>query len=573
MHKKYIKNNRTTTKILPDDVLMAHEYRKSDYQSSEYAKNFFNHFYKSKLSMRFGDIDLFENDIIKRLSYEFQKIIVSMMFFNKVKDDHNTIIWPEYCDTEVLNYYLKNCENSNTINISKVYYIINYFYTKIKNVFFTIKLILYLEKILLIFRSSDINESYKYTIHMDDGLVDWNIIDKYSIVDNFDIKKKDVLFVNNDSKKNTWQNQFKLDALNVLDLKSILKSLSMKEKLDIYRKNSGLRLNLLYLIFYSGFLSSFSYKHLSENIKWHTFHKKIQTNKVISFMIPRPLIEQKIHKMNNVETIFLYFSITEQLIEDISNSELTHCLGYSFMQYDTIISSNISNNWLKTLNNQVTKYIDCPPFMCERIYNYSDERSISLDCLNIANDKKLVCILDSPVGLYSVMNLQGYKDFINTITMLVENHKDIEFLFKTKKPYQEIKSLNDKEIISLVDNLISQKNVKYVNNLNISIYEAIGIANVVISAPKSSAIYESLFSKTPTIIFKPLSLTINTNNLYNQINRCEVTNYDDLVKLFNYFIESNEQVLEDGYLREIKDILGDSDGSSSISLVRNYLMN
>ena len=32
----------------------------------------------------------------------------------------------------------------------------------------------------------------------------------------------DLHTVNNDSKKNTWQNQFKLDALNVLDLKSIL---------------------------------------------------------------------------------------------------------------------------------------------------------------------------------------------------------------------------------------------------------------------------------------------------------------------------------------------------------------
>ena len=205
-------------------------------------------------------------------------------------------------------------------------------------------------------------------------------------------------------------------------------------------------------------------------------------------MIPRSLVEQMMHRKYNIETIFLYFSITEQIIENTNDPNLTHCLDYSFMVYDTIISSNISNDWFKTLNNDVETYIDNSPFMCERIGDYSKKRLDYMNSLKISTNMKLACILDSPVGLYSVMNLDSYKDFIKTMTRLVENTRDTMYLFKTKKPYEEIKRLNDKEIIMILDFLISQENVIYVNELNLSIYEAIGISDLVISAPKSSAI-------------------------------------------------------------------------------------
>ena len=109
---------------------------------------------------------------------------------------------------------------------------------------------------------------------------------------------------------------------------------------------------LVLLIIKFGFLSSFSNKYLSEKLKWQSFHNAISINKVISFMIPRSLVEQMMHRKYNIETIFLYFSITEQIIENTNDPNLTHCLDYSFM-YDTIISSNISNDWFKTLNNDV----------------------------------------------------------------------------------------------------------------------------------------------------------------------------------------------------------------------------
>ena len=186
---------------------------------------------------------------------------------------------------------------------------------------------------------------------------------------------------------------------------------------------------------------------------------------------------------------------------------------------------------------------------------------------------KLACILDSPVGLYSVMNLDSYKDFIKTMTRLVENTRDTMYLFKTKKPYEEIKRLNDKEIIMILDFLISQENVIYVNELDLSIYEAIGISDLVISAPKSSAIYESLFSKIPTISFRPSSFTSKSPNIYSKINKCEVTNYSELYSLYSYFINSDKELLEKEYISNIDTILGKYDAKSSISSVRSYIVN
>ena len=572
-HKRHISNKKTNTLILPDDILVAHEYRESDYLASDLARKYYDSNYESEISKISQDTEFFKKSILKSLSLEFKKIILSRIHVSKVPDNEIAIVWPEYCNTKILNYYCRYSKNDVNLNISKLYYAINYIFTKLKILALILKVTFFLEYIFFKFGKFDLKKRYKYCIHMDDGLIDWDIVNQHSIVDDSEIKKEDVLFIGDSNINNKWIKKFKSCRYNVLSLKSIFNTLSFREKLDLYRDNSKLRYKLVLLMIKFGFLSSFSNKYLTEKLKWQSFHNTISVNKVISFMIPRSLAEQKMHKEYNIETIFLYFSITEQIIENINDPNIPHCLDYSFMYYDTIISSNISNDWFKTLNNDVETYIDNSPFMCERIGDYSKKRLDYINSLKISTHMKLACILDSPVGLYSVMNLVSYKDFIKTITRLVENTRDTMYLFKTKKPYEEIKRLNDKEIIMILDFLISQENVIYVNELDLSIYEAIGISDLVISAPKSSAIYESLFSKIPTISYRPSSFTSKSPNIYSKINKCEVTNYSELYSLYSYFINSDKELLEKEYMSDIDTILGKYDAKSSISSVRSYIVN
>ena len=75
-------------------------------------------------------------------------------------------------------------------------------------------------------------------------------------------------------------------------------------------------------------------------------------------MLPWDLTSQYIQKKNSKETIFIYFSSTPNLAKTNNSKIGVDQIQYNFMNYSTLISNNISRNYLDKKLNCFNKFLD-----------------------------------------------------------------------------------------------------------------------------------------------------------------------------------------------------------------------
>ena len=85
---------------------------------------------------------------------------------------------------------------------------------------------------------------------------------------------------------------------------------------------------------------------IEKKVLWQIFFIKFKVKKIVRSMSEGEITSSILFKNNNATSIFNYFSSTEPIIENY-DSENTICYEYSYIQFDYIISSNLSNQWLK----------------------------------------------------------------------------------------------------------------------------------------------------------------------------------------------------------------------------------
>ena len=81
-----------------------------------------------------------------------------------------------------------------------------------------------------------------------------------------------------------------------------------------------------------------------------------------------------------------------------------------------------------------------------------------------------------------------------------------------------ISDINDSELNEMLRRISLAANIVDVNNLSLSVYQAIGISDFIVSGPKSSVIYESLHAHQPTICYDTSQLLSKTA-VYNNISK------------------------------------------------------
>jgi hypothetical protein len=79
-------------------------------------------------------------------------------------------------------------------------------------------------------------------------------------------------------------------------------------------------------------------------------------------------------------------------------------------------------------------------------------------------------------------------------------------------------------------------NCIYANEFDLSSSEVIGVSDLVVSAPMSSVIFEALCGDVKTISFDPLGQYVNHDIVTNQFPKFNAVDYEELEKLFNYWI-------------------------------------
>ena len=111
------------------------------------------------------------------------------------------------------------------------------------------------------------------------------------------------------------------------------------------------------------------------------------------------------HKKNNTKTIFLYYSTTTNILKNIKQPEVSHCHDYTYMDYDIVISSKVSNEWLSTLQNNIKEYIDLGPISSDLIIKVSNNKALSFQVDSIVNNASAQILPFSMLTFHSHMNL------------------------------------------------------------------------------------------------------------------------------------------------------------------------
>ena len=465
-------------------------------------------------------------------------------------------VWPEDFDYAIYSYLARNNLIPENIRFTKISIVLNFIKSLSKRIFFLSKSLIILETIFLYKKSNkEYLDTYKYAIHMDEGLKGWNLNSESLIINKRTIMQKDILFINSEKGSPSWLEQYKKDNFNVLDFDKLPSLIKKLDLLSIYIKFFKLRLKILGLILKQSWAANDLFYLLKENILWDIFYKKFSIKKSISFMSARSIVESLIHKRNNTETIFIYFSTTENVLKSIDKPIVSHCHDYTHMYYDTLITNKISAEWIHTLQTTIKTTILIGPFFSDIIVETKKTKKYLLKNLGLDNYKKIIAYIDTPSGLYSLLSINAYKLFISKLIALSKEYPENCYLFKSKKSYSQIQELYDGELNSMLDQISISENILYVNNSSLSVYQAMGISDFIISGPKSSVVYEALHAHVPTICYDT-SESLARNSVYHEISNCNAFKETELMRLHDFWSSKQENDVIKAYFEHVDQTLG-----------------
>ena len=583
--KDHIKLNNSNNIIVENDILGASEYRLADYEASLVENTLYDKLVNSssiESLSNWGGKDYSRRLIGKRIMYEAKNIFISIYYAQEIIKKYNikgTIyLWPHDFELNIFKYLQKIGKIPNTIKILKLAYYYLYLKNKIKFIYFFFKSLFFLEKEISSRNDNRIlkGNEYKYCVYMDDGLRGWQLPPDKLLIGKDSLNPDDVLFINRGGSDQEWVNEYKKNGYNVLNIKDASNLISTKsDKWLYYKRFFKIRFNVLFLIIRYPWLASTFFSYFKQRFLWDIFYKKININNIISIMTADDITASLIHKKQNTKTIFLYYSTTTNILKDVKNPKVSHCHDYTYMDYDVVISTKASNEWLKTLQNKVNQYINLGPIFSDLIVNRSKNKAEMLKNLQIVNAENIISFIDSPTGIYAVSNNKSYEAFLEGLLKLSAKHKNNYYLLKTKKTYEHIKKYSNTKIINLLDKIRMSKNIVYVNDFHLSSYDTIGLSNLTISGPESSVLFESFFAGKKTICYDPYLQYKDTCAIENHIPKCKASTFEEVTMLHDYWLNeiNDNEFIE--YLKSHINIYFDSScgEGKSITRLRNLLYN
>ena len=543
---RHVRTNNHNVVIVDNDILGASEYRLADYEAALVENEIFNKLI-DKLSIEYlsewGGKEYSKKLIGKRILYETKSIYISILFAQAIIEKYEikgiVYLWPNDFELKIFNYLKKINKIPSNIKILNTSYVYLYLKSKAKFLISFFKSLVFIEKIFLSRKKnkSSVKKSYKYGAYMEDGLRGWQVPPDKLLISDTSLDLNDVLFINTNNSHQDWVNEYRDSGYNVYETKNVSSLIDQDfSKLNYYKKYFKIRINILVLIIKYPWLSSTLFSHFQQRFLWDIFYSKININNVISIMTADDITASYIHKEYSTKTIFLYYSTTTNILKDIEKPKASHCHDYTYMDYDTIISSSISNEWLSTLQITVQEYIDIGPIFSDLIIRVSNNKSSLLKKIGVTNYKKIISFIDSPTGLYAITNHRSYRIFLESLLKLADINTENYYLFKTKQEYEYIKSHSNKDIVDLLDELRMRKNIIYANDFSLSSYDAIGLSDLTISGPESSAIYEAFFAGKKTICLDPYLQYEKFPSIENHIPKCKGSSYDEIKALHDYWL-------------------------------------
>lgn len=273
-------------------------------------------------------------------------------------------------------------------------------------------------------------------------------------------------------------------------------------------------------------------------IEREILHRVYNIQSMIYYQEPGNAINILHLKRKNIKSYFIYSSSTP----DNSKNGLLNTLifnYYSYLAHDCMISNTMSINYFSKNGNFIKEYVDCGNFFSDRVFNVRKDRSLQANMkkiYGIKNDKILLGFFDTAIGGGGVLSNSYGEKIYDYVFKLIDENPQYELLLKTRnlnkflfgtkihKKYQRVR--NHPRVFSI-----------NANEGYHSVYEFMGLCDVIIGCHFSSVIKESLAGGIPTVCYFPQdcfdSTIFNINKLQNGV----FDTYVELERLVQYWLK------------------------------------
>ena len=574
-YKKYISSNSRAIRnaIVADDncKVDAPEYRLADYKASEIENRVIDDLINRDSLKYIGDFydeSYYKYTLGERILFESRKIFHSYIYTQKIIRHYNInssiYIWPLDFDIKIFSIIKKYNILPNNIELHPIAKIYLYLKYVLKYIYFLSKTIFYIEYKILTAKFSYKKKNFRYCIQMDDGLLGYDLTPDQLIIDEKVNHKKEVIFTGIKFNNTAWVDVFTSKGFNVCNIhKSITLLFNVKYIKYFYKKFFLLKFRVIKSIINNPSLASNLFNRYKNEIIWDSFYSVHNIDKIISIMIADNVTASTIHKKNGVKSYFVFLSNTESILEGIKRIIFSEVHDYTHMMYDFFIGSRFSINHVKSLDSKINKYIEIDPILSDIIINNSNQsfKEKTLERLlghNYDNRLKIISILDTSIGEKGVMNHNSYKIFLRSLKDLSSMYPQTLLLFKTKKSLSYIRSIG---LGSHINEILKSDNIKYANDYGMSSYEAMSIADIIVSGPESSVIYESLYAGKKTICYDPLGRYRNYKSLSHILPKCSAYNHDQFLDLIIYWSNISEHDHKEYILEYVQKFFSSKIGS------------
>jgi len=543
--------------IIPEDIFSATDYRNCDHEASIIENDLIDNIIRKKrtnfLSKWGGPVyrDYFNGkDIIK----EAKKILVIFKYAEKVRSacgpNEHFYIWPTLFSFPIYREMARMEVLPKNVSLHPIGVFSIRVFSFFIQILFLFKTLFFLEinTIRMIRLKTNSRNNYQTIVHLDNGILSYKFDD---VIENkiFRLFDKDsTLFISDgiNEEKQGWLRPLKSKGYNAVSIKHSMCSLN--PFIFIAKIYPGLffwRLNLLALMIYQPWASPSCYRALKYRALWESFYYKNKVSNSVILMIEENLTASIVHKYNGVSTFFVYLSTTESIVQKSLHPTISSCHDYTHMISDYVISSEISNDWIKTHQNNVGEYINIGPIFSDIVVEQKDNRKNFRTQLGLPEDIYIVSFFDHTIGHIGVLTEDSYFHFLQGMLDLAMEFENIVFLFKSKKSYAQIIHSCAPKILACFAQIQAANNCIYFNDYStetasMDSLSLIGVSDLVISAPLSSIIYESLSGSVRTIAYDPLA-----QYQYFDVPSCQMPyiyakSYEELRRLFEYWISSTD---------------------------------
>ena len=562
--KSYLKKKSNHT-VVQEDLFMAKNYRNCDHEAScseDYLINKLTDNKNFKFLIDWAG-ERYTNYVVgKHLIFEAKKIFKSFRYAELISEKYtlknNVYLYPDNFDISIYNILRQKLTKKIKLPyLSLIYMTLR---SVFKSVYFNFKTLLYPEFLLIksCQRSKLGINKYKFCIHIDDGLKDLAIHPHDLFAINKNITKKDILFVSLSKTKQKWISHYLKNNYNVLDINKVNNYISKSMYFsNIYCKSFKFRFKLFWLGIKYPWLSSSIFNILKQKILWDIFHELIKTKCIIRIMTAEDITASVVHKYNNVDTLFLYLSTTEKIIQSDIKKGKSNDHDYTHMISKYSVSNVVSNNWLKKLENNIDKYIDIGPLFSDLIHEAYKNKQIIFKKINITNNNPIITFLDHTAGHHGVMNFKAYKDFLESFLKLSKKNLNINYIYKSKKSISSMKEYFDNDIIDLIEVIRSRNNCWYANDYKLSSYQICGVADLIVSAPMSSVIFEAFCGNKKIISYDSTSKYKDFDFILKKVPYLHAYTHEQLEKLIDHWLLQTDNNYFKNYMNKyIKPLIG-----------------